>query len=195
MIELTVTMSPFATGTISDPDHVALLVAEKLLEISALESFARLSQGELEKASRHLGRQGACGRQRRLAQNSTDVLASDLTVDSQRKIRDDVVEMIEITGPVCGRQRGNRAGMQRCGGALARGDVSPETVDQRCDILTPLAQRWQHHRAGGKTCEQCRIEASIRGKIAELLAARADKNHVVLFQLREDEAQAFLFGL
>ena len=80
--------------------------------------------------------------------------------------------------------------MQRGLRPLACRYLAPETLDQRRDILAPLAQWRQHHRPGGQRGQQRSVEASIGGKIGELLAARADQDRTVLLELRQEKARA-----
>ena len=185
-------MGALEPGALGDTAHVALLLAEQLLEVDALECLARLAQRQLKKPRGQPGATAAGGRKRILAKKAPDVFGRDLAADGQREIGDDAVQVIEIPGPVRRSERSDRAAMQRGLRPLACRYLAPETLDQRRDILAPLAQWRQHHRPGGQRGQQRSVEASIGGKIGELLAARADQDRTVLLELRQEKREPFL---
>ena len=57
------------------------------------------------------------------------MIARDFVVYRERKIGDHVVQMVQISRPVCSRERRHRAHLQRTQRALACGDFAPEPVD------------------------------------------------------------------
>src|SRR6266568_1001147 len=102
------------------------------------------------------------------------------------------MQLIEIARPVGGRQRRDRTARERRLGALARGDLAPEPLDQRRYVVAPFAQWRQHHRAGRQHREQRGIEAPVDGEVTELFAAAAYDQRIVPFELRQQERQSLL---
>src|SRR5512142_3330844 len=64
LLELAIEVRAFEPGLFSHLAHVRLLTAQKLLEIDALECFARLAQRQLEKARGNLRGDRTIGRNR-----------------------------------------------------------------------------------------------------------------------------------
>src|SRR6185436_8755276 len=73
LLQLAVEVGALEPRPLRNLAHVALLAAQELLEVDALEGLARLAQRQLEKARRDLGRGRRIGR-RRLAQHALHVL-------------------------------------------------------------------------------------------------------------------------
>src|SRR5690242_2919268 len=194
LFELAIEVSPLEAGTFGHATHVALLLAQELLEVDPFERFSGFPQRQLEETRRELGSDRGRRKQSRIAQEPSHVLGCDLAVHGQREIRDHAVELIEVGGPVAGGERGNGARRERRLRALARRYLAPEAVDERRDVLATLAQRRKHNSARGQRCKQCRIEAAIGGEVSELLAAAAHQESVVPLQLRNQEGEALLLG-
>src|SRR4029078_2297019 len=104
LLQFAVQVRTFETRFFRDLAHVALLAAEQLLEVDALERLARLAQRQLEETRRYFRREHLirrCGRAKQpLGEIGRDVAAQKLHV------RDDALQMIEISRPVRVRQRG-----------------------------------------------------------------------------------------
>ena len=109
LLQLAVEVRALEPGLLRDAAHVALLAAEELLEIDALERLARLAQRQLEEARGDL-RRDRLVRRGGFAQQPLDVIGRDVAgAGVERQIRDDVLQMVEIAGPVRVGQRGQRA--------------------------------------------------------------------------------------
>src|SRR5262249_46895847 len=93
LLELPVEVRPLQARALGHAAHVALLLAEQLLEIDALERLARFAQRQLEEARRELGRDGGRGEEGALAEEPPHVLSRDLAVDRQREVGDDAVQV------------------------------------------------------------------------------------------------------
>ena len=188
-------MRPLETRTFGDAAHVALLFAEQVLEVDSFEGLARLAQRQLEKPRRNFRRDRRSRRQRSLAEQTAHVLCGNLAFDREREIGHDVVQMVEISGPVRGRKRRHRGRLQSTDRSLTRRNVAPQPVDERGKILAPLSQRRKHDRSDRKTCEQPGIESPFRGEITQLLTAGTNQHGVVLFDLGQQKGEPFLLCL
>src|SRR5215831_5779161 len=98
LLELAVKMGPLESGSLGHPAHVALLLAEQLLEVDSLERLSRLPQRKLEEARGELRRDGGRREERRVAEQAPDVLRRDFAVHREREIGDDAVQLVEVRG-------------------------------------------------------------------------------------------------
>src|SRR5215472_2022329 len=74
LLELAIQVRALESGALGDAAHVALLLAQQLLEVDALEGFARFAQRQFEEARGQLRRHRGRRHQRAISEEPPHVL-------------------------------------------------------------------------------------------------------------------------